>query len=170
MRRRAERLHEVERQHDLAAARAVHEAIGDAHHVAEHGELLVGDRPGHAEHRLAGVQRRGDRGRQAVGGLPFLGHRPELALDVLRRLERVLAILAFLARGEGAEQHVVLHREHLAAVAGDGHRGEREEVVGELEHLGGVEHLREAREVAQLGVEQRRLAAFGLGHVSAGAR
>src|SRR5438445_557038 len=56
LRRRAERLHEVDRDDDLAGARAVHQAVGDADAVAEGDELLGADRAGHAEHRFAQVQ------------------------------------------------------------------------------------------------------------------
>src|SRR5438094_1094554 len=100
LRAHAERLHEIERQDHLAGARAVHQALGDADAVAEGDELLGGDRPGHAEHRFAEVQRGRDRRRQAEILLPLLAERAELALQVLSASQRAVGVRLALAGGE----------------------------------------------------------------------
>src|SRR5687768_9286612 len=79
--RGAERLHDIDGHHDLAGARAVHDALGDADAVAERHELLRAKLAGHAEHGFAGVQAERDRRRESVLIAPALADRAEIALD-----------------------------------------------------------------------------------------
>ena len=93
-------------EYGLAAA----VALGHAHAVAESDELLSAERARHAEYRFAAVQAERHGGSESVLVAPALADRSEVALDRLRRPERVVVEALRLAFHECREQRVVLHR------------------------------------------------------------
>ncbi len=103
-----------------------------------------------------------DRGAQPVLALPLLHHGVELAEQLLRRAYRRARQVGDRCVAEARHQRVVVHRHALAAVRRHRARGVLEELVGERQHALGIEHLRHAREIAQLGDQDHRLGAHRL--------